>query len=257
MLGKTREFGILVKLIDSAIRLPVQVHPNKTFSKKHLSSNFGKTESWIILGTRENARIYFGFKQKLNRQEFERIIEKSETDGEIMVDILNEVPVKTGDVFLINANLIHAIGSGCLILEVQESTDFTIQPECWCGNNKLDEFEKYIGLPKKLALDCFDLSLYGESVIKTGKKDPLIYRNDLVLSEQLIGPQDTDCFRINRHKIQTNCSFSLEGAGELYKDDYSKELKKGSYFFNPYSNKKISKIKTADSIKIIECLLPE
>lgn len=65
---------------------------------------------------------------------------------------------------------IRAIGAGCLILEVQEPTDFTIQPEHWCGEYHLNDQEMYLGLDKDTALDCFRFDLYGESAVEQGRK---------------------------------------------------------------------------------------
>jgi hypothetical protein len=53
--------------------------------------------------------------------------------------------------------MVHAIGCGCLLLEVQEPTDFTIQPERWCGEYKLSDREMYLGLDREKALECFDM----------------------------------------------------------------------------------------------------
>ena len=53
--------------------------------------------------------------------------------------------------------MVHAIGKGCLLLEVQEPTDFTIQPERWCGEYKLSDREMYLGLEREKALECFDM----------------------------------------------------------------------------------------------------
>ena len=80
MLGDAGKLRILVKLLDSAIRLPAQTHPDKPFSRKYFNSEYGKTESWIVLDTRENARIYFGFKEDVTEQEFLDAIEESKTD---------------------------------------------------------------------------------------------------------------------------------------------------------------------------------
>lgn len=67
MLGNREDFGVLVKLLDSAIRLPVQAHPDKEFSRKYFGSDFGKTEMWLVIGTRRNASIYLGFKEKVSQ----------------------------------------------------------------------------------------------------------------------------------------------------------------------------------------------
>ena len=82
-----------------------------------------------------------------------------------MTAFVNRVPVQTGDVFFVDAGVIHAIGAGCMLLEVQEPTDFTIQPEYWCGDYHLNAQEMYLGLEKDIALDCFNFELYGADVV--------------------------------------------------------------------------------------------
>ena len=129
MLGKNKNFRILVKALDSAIRLPAQVHPDKAFSRKHFNSDFGKTECWIILNTRHDAKIFFNFKDNVTKNILEEAILKSEYDKKAMEDLMMVIEPKIGDVILVPAKTVHAIGKGCLILEIQEPTDFTIQPE--------------------------------------------------------------------------------------------------------------------------------
>ena len=119
-LGQREDLGVLVKFLDSAIRLPMQVHPTRAFSRANFHSPYGKAESWLILDTREDACIYFGFKEQLRKEDFEALVEKSEQDRDCMTTAVNRIPVKTGDVFFVDAGVIHAIGAGCLILEVQE-----------------------------------------------------------------------------------------------------------------------------------------
>ena len=95
---------------------------------------------------------------------------KSEQPGDAFSGLLQEVEAKAGDVWLIPARVAHAIGAGCLILEVQEPTDFTIQPERWCDRYRLSDQEMYLGLDKEVALSCFDLQQAGPSVLATGKE---------------------------------------------------------------------------------------
>ena len=87
-----------------------------------------------MVGTRPNAKLYFGFKDKMTKEQLSELEERSEIEKDIMSGILHGVDVKVGDIWLIKAGLIHAIGAGCTIIEVQEPTDFTIQPERWCGD---------------------------------------------------------------------------------------------------------------------------
>ena len=161
LFGKNKRFDVLVKVLDSAIRLPVQTHPDRTFSEKYLHSTFGKTEMWLILKTRPDACIYLGFGRDISKERFSELVEETKTAPDAMLPYLNRVKVREGDVYLIPARTVHAIGAGCLLLEVQEPTDFTIQPEYWCGDYLLNEREMYLGLKKEEALDCFDFGSCG------------------------------------------------------------------------------------------------
>jgi len=267
MLGSRRDMSILVKLLDSAIRLPVQAHPNKTFSRVNFNSEYGKTEAWIILETRNDAHIYFGFNREITKAEFVEVIGRSETDRDAMMEYLTKVPVQRGDVYLIPAGVAHAIGCGCLILEVQEPTDFTIQPEAWCTDYRLSDYEKYIGLSKDAALGCFDFSVYGEKAVRLGRKHPRkTCENDTFASEILIGDEDTDCFTVNRYSL-TGGAFILpnapavcvvtDGGGQLDCGNKSRRIGKGDYFFLPYSVARACEVRTETRICLIECIPPK
>lgn len=263
MLGDTQKFDLLVKILDSAVRLPIQAHPDKSFSREHFRSEYGKTEMWLILQTRPDACIYLGFKDKIDRTMFARLIEESRTDKNRMVPYLNKIHVRPGDVFLIPPKTVHAIGPGCLILEVQEPTDFTIQPEYWCGDYPLNNYEMYLGLDKETALDCFDFSQFGLDIVHTAKKAPLPLQNRPgYRKELLIGKSDTPCFQVFRHSLQ-NTAFDFDtapslfivtnGTGMLRGKDYSRVLQKGDYFFLPHCANNQFRIQTECSLQLVEC----
>ena len=267
MLGDRRELGVLVKMLDSAIRLPVQCHPDKSYSRKYLNSEHGKAESWIILDTRENACIYFGFKNKISKADFERAVAASENGNDTMASLLNRVPVKKGDVFFIGANMIHAIGAGCFLLETQEPTDFTIQPEHWCGDVKLSYEQMYLGLDADIALDCFNYDVYGQQAIAMGRKQPKIVRNDgRVKDEMLISYEDTPCFAVRRVTLDggeissTECPaiyVVTDGEGVITYPHGNERLKKGDYFFLPASLKDNFLIKSRTHMEITICIPPK
>lgn len=268
MLGKSRKsFDVLVKALDSAIRLPVQAHPDKKFSRVHFNSDFGKAESWLVLATREDACIYFGFKDGVTKEQFEKAVEESETDKTAMEKCLNRIPVKTGDVYFIPAKAVHAIGAGCLILEVQEPTDFTIQPERWCGDYRLSDSEMFLSLEKDTALSVFDYSYNLERIEKECKKIPkTVYEKNGCKKEILISKDDTPCFAIERYIVTTGetemlngvCVYVVtDGEGTLFSDGYSKEIKKGDYFFIPDCCDKKYKIKSDCDISVAVCIPPE
>lgn len=267
MLGDRKGLDVLVKALDSAIRLPVQAHPDKAFSRKNFNSEFGKAESWLVLATREGASIYFGFKDGVTKEDFEKAVEDAETDKTAMERLLNKIPVKPGDVYFIPAKAVHAIGYGCLILEVQEPTDFTIQPERWCGDYRLSEREMYLTLEKETALSVFDYSYNLEKVENECKKTPvIIYENGGCKKECLIGKDDTPCFGVERYivnggeteKLPAPCVYVVtEGAGKLTGDGYEKDIKKGDYFFMPYSCEEKYTVQSDSELTLTACIPPE
>ena len=266
LLGDRDTFGVLTKFLDSAIRLPVQAHPDKAFSRKHFNSDYGKAESWIVLGTRENACIYFGFKNKMTAEEFGEAVKRSENDKNVMEGLLNRVPVKAGDVFFVPAKMVHAIGAGCLILEIQEPTDFTIQPEYFCGDYRLNEREMYIGLDPDTALTVFDYSIYGERAVEMGRKTPKIVKNeDGVKHEELITYSDTPCFAVERYTVTASKTaltdkpavyVIVDGEGEIICGENTAKVKKGDYFLLPHLAEETVLV-TDNTVTAVACLPPK
>jgi mannose-6-phosphate isomerase len=256
-------FDMLVKILDSAVRLPAQTHPDPIFSRKHFASNHGKTECWIILSTRPGAKLFFGFKEGVTEADLRQAVEKSESPGDAFSGLLQEVEARAGDVWLIPARIAHAIGAGCLILEVQEPTDFTIQPERWCDRYRLSDQEMYLGLDKEIALSCFDLQKAGPSVLAMGRKLPQTAgKNNGCKKEVLISFSDTPCFAVNRYTVNTSCILRnlavyvvTKGEGELTSAAGRSLLKKGMYFFVPYAATETT-VFTKTGLEMVECLPP-
>ena len=117
--GGDGRFPILIKYIDAAQNLSVQVHPDDAYAQANEGDN-GKTEMWYIISADEGAGIYCGFKRDTNREEF---LEKVK-DGTVE-ELLNFIPVKSGDCYLIEAGTVHAIGAGCVICEIQQNSNVT------------------------------------------------------------------------------------------------------------------------------------
>ena len=258
MLGPAGKLRILVKFLDSAIRLPAQAHPDPEFSKVHFHSEYGKTESWIVLGARENAKIFFGFKDGTTEAQFTQAIEDSELDKDAMERLMKSITPKVGDVFLVPAKTVHAIGAGCLILEIQEPTDFTIQPERWCGDYKLSDEEMYLGLSREDAIKCFEFGEQPSAMINP----QIVYEENGVTFERLIDRSYTPCFVINRIQCSGG-SFTLnvkdsyavyivtEGEGEIIGDAFARKLRKGDYFFLPWAA--MDKFRIQGHLTFVEC----
>lgn len=113
------KFPILVKLIDAAADLSIQVHPDDDLALKRHNS-MGKTEMWYVIATRPNSNIKVGLKRQLTPEQYEQSVK----DG----DFADEVATYSshpGDSFFIPAGRVHAICAGNLLAEIQESSDIT------------------------------------------------------------------------------------------------------------------------------------
>lgn len=114
-----RHFPLLVKFIDAASDLSIQVHPDDEIARRHGGLN-GKTEMWYVLDAAPDARLANGFKAPVDPEQYKRMVE----DGSIL-DALNFMDVSKGEAFFIPARRVHAIGAGALIAEVQQTSDAT------------------------------------------------------------------------------------------------------------------------------------
>jgi mannose-6-phosphate isomerase len=149
--------GVLVKLLDAAIRLPVHAHPTRAFARRHLGSAFGKAEAWIVLGTRQvegerPPHVRLGFRRSVGRDELRAWID--DESSEALLDALHICETSAGDVWFVPAGTPHAIGAGVFILEIQEPTDFSIVAET--GGFPIDRHAAHLGLGWDVTMDAID-----------------------------------------------------------------------------------------------------
>jgi mannose-6-phosphate isomerase len=116
--------ALLVKLLDSGERLPVHVHPGRRFASEALGLGFGKTEAWLIIDAQPGAVVHLGLKTPITSTTLARWV--AEQDVAPMLGALHELPVRAGDVVFVPAGTMHAIGTGILMIELQEPTDLSV-----------------------------------------------------------------------------------------------------------------------------------
>ena len=114
------ELPILIKLIDANKDLSVQVHPNDEYAKKSENGSWGKTEMWYVLSARPGAELIYGFNRDVEKKQVKNSIENG-TIG----SLLNHVPIYKNELFYIESGTVHAIGEGCVIAEIQQSSNLT------------------------------------------------------------------------------------------------------------------------------------
>ena len=253
--GRT-DSGVLIKFLDAAERLGIQVHPTKDYAKQIFGSNYGKTECWHILGTRnmgEPAVIYLGFKEYVTKELWKELFEKQDIKG--MLDAMHRFEVKKGDTILVTGGTPHAIGAGCFLLEIQEPSDYTMRTEkVTVAGDTLTPMQIHYGVGEEKMLDCFDYTPKSREEIK--EKFFLKARkteNSNMIS--LVTYDDTPCFaleqikcdQINFKKPHFVTLIATKSGGSMKYEGGEFALNRGDKFFIPAN--------TEVTIKIAEGLI--
>ncbi|MFO7575820.1 MAG: type I phosphomannose isomerase catalytic subunit [Bacteroidales bacterium] len=119
------EFPLLIKLIDAAEYLSVQVHPDDKMAAS-MHHAYGKTEMWHILEAAPGAKIFCGFRDGIDKEAYLEAVSKG-----VLPEILNAETAVAGDTFLIPAGMVHAIGPGIVLAEIQQPSDVTYRIFDW------------------------------------------------------------------------------------------------------------------------------
>ena len=146
------EFPLLIKFIDARQDLSIQVHPNDEIAHRQ-GKERGKTEMWYALDNEESATpmLYNGLKKQITPEEYEQMVE-----NDTITDALARYEVHEGDVFFIPAGRIHAIGAGCFVAEIQQTSDVTYRIYDF---KRKDKNGNYRELHTKLAAESIDYTV--------------------------------------------------------------------------------------------------
>lgn len=140
-------FPLLIKLINAKDKLSVQVHPNDEYAKR-VEGEMGKTEVWYVVEAFKGANLIIGTKGNCTKEQLKLALETGKLD-----EYMNEIPIKKGDVYLVRSGLIHAIGGGAIIAEIQQNSDTTY---------RVYDYNRGREIHVKKALDVIDLKLAGK-----------------------------------------------------------------------------------------------
>ena len=142
-------FPLLIKLIDAGERLSLQVHPDEQMCRQFADGSEPKTEMWYVIAARKGARIMAGLSSKATRLQFMELVNSPEIEQ--LLQCHRSVP---GDAYFINAGLLHAIGGGNLLLEIQQNSDTTYRLSDW-GRVDSEGKSRELHLEKGLAATDF------------------------------------------------------------------------------------------------------
>ena len=220
-----QRFPVLIKFIDAEQDLSVQVHPDDAYAEKYAGES-GKTEMWYIIDCKPDAQLVYGLNADYTRGELENLINSGTFET-----CLNYINVTPGDVFFIPAGLIHAIGAGILLAEIQQNSDTTY---------RLYDYNRpgSDGNPRELHVNkALDVC------VKT-KSEHKRQQTGAVLSE-------CKYFSVRKNYINDTGHFAsvicIDGGGEIICEHKSYKIKKGDSYFIPAG----LEFKTAGSLDLI------
>jgi mannose-6-phosphate isomerase len=251
--------ALLVKLLDAGERLPVHFHPDGTFAHEQLRVPYGKSEAWVVIAAEgADPAVHLGLRRPLDAATLAGWVERQ--DGDALLAALNRVPVRRGDTFFVPAGLLHAIGAGLLIVELQEPSDLSVLLE-WEGFELDGPAEGHLGLGFELALRAAD-------------RDPLAPKQlDVLRSsrggapgragvERLFPPQADAFFRAERIRPRPAASLPrelsilvvLDGSGRLDSDAGELALERGDTALVPWA---AGDAALTGELDVLRCLPPE
>lgn len=221
-------FPILIKFIDAKQALSIQIHPDDEYALEN-EGEYGKNEMWYVIDAEPDSYLYCGLSKSVDEAELKERIKNN-----TITEVLNRIEVKPGDVVMVKAGTIHAIGAGILICEIQQNSNSTYRMYDY---DRRDKF----GNPRELhvgkALDVVDTNAY----VKDNKSEIVLANNEHYTQERLVQCKYFECFKydiIDEAKIiMDESSFMsvvfISGEGTIQADDYDEEMayKPGESFF--------------------------
>lgn len=216
-------FPLLTKILDADDWLSVQVHPDDAYGLKH-EGELGKTECWYIIAAEEGAEIIYGHNAK-SKEELREQIESKKWD-----QLLTKLKVKAGDFFYVPSGTMHAIGSGILILETQQSSDTTYRVYDF---DRKDDAGNLRELHLEKSIDVLNIG-------EPANSRPVNLQVDNLSSTLLVA---NDFFAVYKWELTGQADFTktadyilnsvLNGQGQLTVDDQVYPIHKGDHFILP------------------------
>jgi mannose-6-phosphate isomerase len=182
------EFPLLIKFIDAKENLSVQLHPDDTIARaKH--GCMGKTEMWYIMKAKDDAFIIADFKGEISKEDYKKRVEENN-----LQDALKYVNVRPGDFYFIAPGLIHAIGEGVMLAEIQQTSDITYRIYDW---DRVDDEGNSRELHQQEALDAIDF---------TPKEPKVEYLQNGNVPNQVVY---NTYFKTDYLPVESNCQLEL------------------------------------------------
>lgn len=236
---KKDRFPLLLKLINAQDKLSVQVHPDDEYGLK-VENDLGKTEAWYVVEAFEGANLVVGTKN-CTREQFVKAIETGSFD-----DYLNKIPVKKGEVYFVKSGLVHAIGEGVIIAEIQQNSDTTY---------RVYDYNRGREIHVEKALDVIDFSLNGErsTGIKIEKSN---YDKTIHAVCKHFSLEEYDIHGILNEESDEERFYiftCVEGSGEVTYKNGKESINKGDSILIPAT---LGKYSISGNLKVLKSYVP-
>jgi mannose-6-phosphate isomerase len=254
--------GMLIKYLDAQKQYMLQAHPTRPWAKKMWNSDFGKEESWYVIGTRDDtaepAYILLGFKAGVTREQFDALYRVDDLPA--LEQLCHKIPVHVGETYFVGGGVPHALGEGCFVIEVQEPSDITVVPIT--QKKRYESFKARLPPGKEPQIKMEDDALYSERMLGAFLYDgcdeaenlrrwrippKLIRSADWGQECYIIGPDQTSFFSYTRLDVKSAASaplrdtgfpqvgIVLEGEGSIRWQGGELPLHRGDEIFLPHS----------------------
>jgi mannose-6-phosphate isomerase len=239
------EFPLLIKYIDAAADLSVQVHPNDEVAlQKHGCK--GKTEMWYIMQADKDATLNSGFAKQTNKVEYAKAIEEGRS-----LDYLHFEKVQAGDVFYMPAGRIHYIGKGVMLAEIQQTSDITYRIYDF---DRVDDQGNKRELHIKDGVEALDfevLPTYKTTYVADANKSTPVVKSAFFNTNIVDLKAGSSCALDFKQRDSFTILICVEGEGAVSGDFTAESLKPGDVLLIPSSLPKVL-LNTINGTKVLE-----
>ena len=251
--------GMLIKYLDAQKQYILQAHPTRPWAKKMWNSDFGKEESWYVIGTRDDtvepAYILLCFKEGISREKFEELYRRDDLSA--LEKLCHKIQVKTGETYFVGGGVPHALGEGCFVIEVQEPSDITVVPisprkryeamKAMAGGGRRFKIEdEKLYEDRMLGAFIYDGCDEAENLRRWRIPPRFIRGGDWGTEHYIISPRETSFFSYTRLDLKSpgpaplrdtgfpQVGIVLEWEGELRWEGGGISVRRGDELFLPY-----------------------
>lgn len=258
--------GVLIKYLDAQRQYGIQAHPIRSFAKKMWNSDFGKEESWYVIGVRDDCPpgyILLGFKEGVTREMVEALADKNDISG--IENLCHRILVKPGEAYFVGGGLIHALGEGCFVIEVQEPADITVTPRRRAFLNKdsfsfREKISEEVYNERSFGAFIYDGCSYEENLKRWQIPHRTIREGNWGKEYFIIGPKETSYFAFTQLDLRASVeitptgfprvAIALRGQGKLAFSGGEMEVKQADEIFIPYS---VPGLKAEGNLSLVLC----